>query len=169
MPYIERNSPGFTGKLIDVGLGSSAFSVDQAGNVVANGNLTISGKLSTGPGSFAIAGAPPTTSALDAHVTSATVSGNDEAGTITLVFDATGSSASVPLCTVTFANSSLYTNTPIVTVTNQTQGVASTTLYASSFGVKSVGATSFVLVNGATASTASSTYVVAYQVTGNRA
>lgn len=166
-PVFARIPTGATGKLIDVGAGgSSAFSVDQAGNVIANGNLTVSGKLSSGPGSNAVGGAPPVTSGLDAHLTSATVSGNDESGIITLVFDGTGSSASVPLCTVTFANATLYAVTPVVILTNQTQGIASTTLYAGSFGAVSVGATSFKVVNGVSASTASSTYVVGYQVSG---
>jgi hypothetical protein len=43
-----RATPGFTGKLIDVGLGGTpAFTVDTAGNVVASGTLTATGATAT--------------------------------------------------------------------------------------------------------------------------
>lgn len=140
--------------------GKTIFIVDSSGNAIFAGKVTTPALMSV-PALGA-----PATSALDTHCATATVVGNDEAGLITIVSDATGISASLPICTVTFANTTLYANTPIVVLTNQTTGVASTSLYAGSFGAKTVSAAGFVVVNGVAATTASSTYVVAYQVIG---
>lgn len=49
MPLVERVTPGYSGKLIDVGVGgSSAFSVDQAGNIAFTGSLTATGGVTAG-------------------------------------------------------------------------------------------------------------------------
>lgn len=48
MPLTERNAANFSGKLIDVGLGSSIFSVDQSGNVLTTGTITAAGGVTSG-------------------------------------------------------------------------------------------------------------------------
>ena len=150
--------------------GASGAPLAVANGLAVTGTASVTGVSTLTGGLAPNKGYPgtshPASSSLDAHLTSATVAGNDTAGTITLVFDGTGSSASVALCTITFANATLYSVAPVVTVTNLTQGAASTTLYAGSFGVSAVSATTFILRNGVSASTASSTYVVGYSVTG---
>src|SRR5437870_4643901 len=77
-----------------------------------------------GAGSIALAaGAPlPTTGTLTAHTTSATLTGNDFGGTISVVTDATGTALNVGVCTVTFGTA--RTTAPIVILVNLTGGTA---------------------------------------------
>ena len=108
----------------------------------------------------------PVSSSLNAHLTSATVTGNDCAGSIVLVVDGTGIAQNQTLCVITFANASLYTNTPVITLTNMTAGAASTTLHAGTYGSVTVGPTAFSIVVLGAALTASGTFTCGYTVTG---
>ena len=110
--------------------------------------------------------AHPVSSSLNAHLTSATVTGNDCAGQIVLVTDGSGIAQNQTLCVITFANASLYANTPIVNLTNMSSGAASTTLHAGTYGVITAGATAFSIVVLGAALTASATVTVGYTVTG---
>lgn len=117
-----------------------------------NGRISIS---TTGPGTL------PTTGTLITHVTSATLTGNDFAGTIVVVFDATGLAAGDGVCTVTFGTA--RTTAPIVILTNLTAGAASTTKYPGAWNVGAVTTTTFTIMNSLL-TTASSTYTLGYQV-----
>lgn len=125
------------------------------GNVLAIGAL---GRISTAAG--AGAGQLPTTGTLSAQTTSATLAGNDFAGTISIVTTATGSAANVNLFVVTFAT--VRTTAPIVLLANLTPGAGSATTYSGSFGA--IVTTAGFTVQNLAAVTASSTILLGYMV-----
>ncbi len=110
--------------------------------------------------------AKPVSSALNAHLTSATVTGNDAAGSIVLVVDGTGIAQNQTLCLITFNSATLYTNVPIVNLVNMTPGAGSTTLFAGTYAPLTTTALSFSIVALGALLTASGTFTVGYTVTG---
>lgn len=124
------------------------------GNVLAIGAL---GRIALAAGSTA---QTPTTGTLSAHTTSATLTGNDFAGTISIVTDATGTAANVDLFVVTFAT--VRATAPIVIPVNLSPGAGSATSYPGSYGIKST--TTGFTVEALSAVTASSTVVMGYLV-----
>lgn len=126
----------------------------------AGGNKLIVGALGRLSSAVGTGAQVPTTGTLSAQTTSATLSGNDFAGTISIVTTATGSAANVDLFVVTFATA--RTTAPIVILTNQSPGAGSATTYSGSWGVK-VTTTGFT-VEALAAVTASSTVVLGYLV-----
>lgn len=126
----------------------------QGGNKLVVGPL---GRISAGAGSGSQA---PTTGTLSAHTTSATLTGNDTAGTISIVTDSTGTAANVDLFVVTFATA--RTNAPIVILTNLSPGAGSASSYPGSFGAKVT--TSGFTVEALSAVTLSSTITLGYLV-----
>lgn len=104
-------------------------------------------------------GAAPATSSLVANLTSATFTGNDVRGIITLVVAAGGIAANSSLCTCTFQIP--YSTTPKITLVNQTSAaLANVSLYvvSQSTGVSFVLGNDQALVVG--------TYIVDYIVIG---
>jgi hypothetical protein len=125
---------------------------------VAGGNKLVvgaQGRLSSAAGSPA-----PTTGTLSANTSSATLSGNDFAGTISIVTNATGSAANVDVFVVTFGTA--RTTAPIVILTNLSPGAGSATSYSGSWGAKVT--TAGFTVEALAAVTASSTVVLGYLV-----
>lgn len=127
----------------------------QGGNILAIG---ASGKLNA-----ANASTSPATSSLNANVVSATVTGNDFAGSISVVLSGTAPVAGQTLFTVTFANA--YANAPLVQLTNASGGVNGAAAYAGAYGLGTVTASSFQVVNLAGLAN-SSTVVLNYMVVG---
>ncbi len=107
------------------------------------------------------AGTLPSTGTLITHITSATLTGNDFAGTIVVVSDATGVAANAGICTVTFGTA--RTTAPIVQLINLTAGAAGTTTYPGVYYAGAVSTTAFTIQNSLL-TTASSTYTVGYVV-----
>jgi hypothetical protein len=103
----------------------------------------------------------PTTGTLITHITSATLAGNDFAGTISVVSDSTGVAANAGICTVTFAT--VRTTAPIVILVNLTGGAAGTTTYPGTWYAGAVTTTGFTVMNSLL-TTASSTYLIGYVV-----
>lgn len=128
----------------------------QGGNKIVVGDL---GRLSLAAGP--VAANNPATGTLITHISAATLTGNDFAGSIVITTDGTGVAALAGVCTVTFANA--RTTAPLVFLTSLTSGTASTTLYAGAFTVGAVTTTTFTIMNTA-ALTASGTFTLAYQV-----
>lgn len=110
----------------------------------------------------AAGGTATTTGTLSAQTTSATLTGNDTGGTISIVTTATGSAANVNLFIVTFATAKA--NAPMVFLQNLTPGAGSATTYSGSFGA--LPTTAGFTVQCLAAVTASSTIVLGYLVVG---
>lgn len=127
----------------------------QGGNVLV---VDRAGRLSS---STAGAGSLPTTGTLITHISAATLTGNDFAGTIVITTDGTGVAALAGVCTVTFGTA--RTTAPIVRLTNLTAGAGSTTLYGGSYEVGAVSTTAFTIIN-IVLLTASGTFTLGYQV-----
>lgn len=124
------------------------------GNKLVIGAL---GRIATAAGTSA---QTPTTGTLSANTTSATLTGADFAGTISIVTNATGTAANVNLFVVTFATA--RTTAPIVILTNLSPGAGSASTYPGSYGA-TVTASGFT-VQALSAVTASSTVVLGYQI-----
>jgi hypothetical protein len=116
-----------------------------------------SGRLATGAGTAAQG---PATGTLNANVVSATLTGNDFAGTISVVSSATPPIAGQALFVVTFAN--VRAVAPIVNLTNLSPGVADASHNLSGYGAV-VTTTGFTVVNTVVLGT-SSTVVIGYVV-----
>ena len=149
---MDRSATGTSGNALSVAA------------LAATGLSTLTGGLAPNKGFPGTA--HPVSSSLNAHLTSATVTGHDCAGSIVLVVDGTGIAQNQTLCVITFANASLYTNVPVVTLTNMTSGASSTTLHSGTYGSVTVSATAFSVVVLGAALTASATLTMGYIITG---
>lgn len=97
----------------------------------------------------------PTTGTLGAHVTSATLTGNDWSGSISIVGDGTGTAAQQNLFVVTFAVA--RATAPLVFLTTQTGG-------ATAIACAAVPTTTGFTVVNIAAVPATTTFVIAYHL-----
>jgi hypothetical protein len=126
----------------------------------SGGNKLVVGALGRISSAAGVGAQIPTTGTLSAHTTSATLTGNDFAGTISIVTDGTGTAANVDLFVVTFAT--VRTTAPVVILTNLSPGAGSASTYPGSYGAKST--TAGFTVEALSAVTLSSTVVLGYLV-----
>jgi hypothetical protein len=115
------------------------------------------GRLATGAGSAAQS---PATGTLNANVVSATLTGNDFAGSVVIVSSATPPAAGQALFVVTFATP--RATAPIVILTNLGCGAADASHNLASYGA-TVTTTGFTVVNTVVLGT-SSTVTMGYMV-----
>ena len=113
------------------------------------------GSLGRISAAFGSASETPVTGTLGAHVTSATLTGHDWAGSISIVGDGTGTAAQQNLFVVTF--SVARTTAPLVYLTTQSGG-------ASAIACTAVPTTSGFTVVNIQAVPATTTFVVAYHL-----
>lgn len=126
----------------------------------AGGNILVVGALGRISSAAGSAAQTPTTGSLNANVTSATLTGNDFAGTVSIVSTGTAPVAGQSLFVVTFVTP--RTTAPIVIPANLSGGAGSASTFSGAYGVI-VTTTGFTVVNLA-ALTNSSTVVFGYQV-----
>lgn len=145
---------GVTTVSFSTGLAGAALSTSTALTSAAVSPVTPDARSN---GHIVVTGSTlPATSSLSAFVSSATPTGNDTRGFITVITATTGPTAGANLCTVSF--SSAYATAPVVVVTQANTNTAV-------FQVNSITTTGFILENQTTLS-AGATYIANFIVIG---